>query len=96
MSERSQKQIDKEIKALEACKEYVPPFTMFGEDNHHNLDLQIEYLRGEIDITAEDEWNEYSDDEQSTILEAQAWKDGESNESPSSGWDDRKPKKKKK
>lgn len=92
--EKTQEQIESEIKALEECKGYVPRRTMFGDDNHANLDLQIEYLRGEIDVTA-DEWDDYSDDEQSAILEAQAWKEGQADESPSSGWDNHKPKPKK-
>lgn len=87
---KTQREIDKEIKALEACKGYVPQRTMFGDDNHAKLDLQIEYLRGEIDTTA-DEWNDYSDDDQSSILEAEAWKEDQG-ESPSSGWDSFKPK----
>lgn len=62
MSEKSQKQIEAEIKALEACKSYVPPGTMFGDDNIRKLNLQIDYLRGEIDVTA-DEWNDYDDDD---------------------------------
>lgn len=64
---------------------------MFGDDNHKKIDLQIEYLRGEIDTTSA-EWDEYSDHEQSAILEAQNWEEGDSEESPSSGWDNFKPK----
>lgn len=94
-TERTQKEIDAEIKALEACKQYIPKVTAFGDDNHHRVDLQIEYLRGDIDITA-DEFEEYSHDEQSTIMDADSWKTGDSNESPSSGWDSYKPKGKKK
>jgi len=90
MPERTQKQIEAEIVALEGCKAYVPHYTKFGDDNHHGLDLQIEYLRGDIDTTA-GEWDDYSDDEQSTILEAQYWKEGDEEKSPSSGWDDYKP-----
>lgn len=91
----TEKQIAAEIKALEACKSYIPKRTMFGDDNIRKVDLQIEYLRGEIDTTAP-EWEEYSDDEQSSILEAQNWEEGDSDESPSSGWDNFKPKKAKK
>lgn len=91
MSEKSQLEVEAEIKALEACKGYIPRRTMFGDDNHRNVDLQIEYLRGQIDETADDEWNEYSDDEQSSILEAKGWQEGQIEESPSSGWDNYKP-----
>jgi hypothetical protein len=94
MPEKTQKQIDAEIKALEGCKEYAPHYTSFGDDNHRTIDLQIEFLRGDIDTTAE-EFNEFGDDEQSSILHADDWKQGHSDESPSSGWDSYKNKKKK-
>lgn len=94
MKTRTQKEIDAEIKALEDCKKYAPKFTAFGDNNHRNIDLQIEYLRGEIDTTADDEWNQFSESEQSAIFEAQYWKEGDSEESPSSGWDNFKSKKK--
>lgn len=90
MPERTQKQIEAEIKALEACKEYIPRRTAFGDDNHKNLDLQIEELRDGIDDTA-DEWNDYSEGEQSAIMEARYWKEGDEDEAPSSGWDNYKP-----
>mgnify|MGYP006331258897 CR=1 FL=1 len=90
MPERTQKQIEDEIKALEACKTYIPSSTAFGDNNHRNLDLQIEELRDGIDDTAE-EWNDYSEGEQSAIMEARYWKEGDEDESPSSGWDNYKP-----
>jgi hypothetical protein len=92
MPEKSQEEVQAEIRALEACKEYIPRRTMFGDDNHRKVELQIEYLRGDIDVTADDEWNEYSDDEQSSIMQAKDWEDGQLDESPSSGWDNYKPK----
>jgi hypothetical protein len=93
MTKRTEEEIAAEIKALEACKTYIPHHTAFGGDNYKRVELQIEYLRGDIDITA-DEWNDYSDDEQGTIMEAQGWEECQIDESPSSGWDDYKPKKK--
>jgi hypothetical protein len=89
---KNQKEIDAEIKALEACKTYSPERTFFGDDNHRNIDLQIEYLRGEIDTTDDEDWNDFNCDEQSAILDAESWKKGQSKESPSSGWDAYKPK----
>lgn len=91
MPEKTQQQIESEIKALEACKTYIPRHTAFGDDNHKKLDLQIEELREGIDDT-DDEWNDYSDGEQSAIMEARYWKEGDEDESLSSGWDDFKPK----
>ena len=90
---KTQKEIDAEIKALEACKTYIPKMTAFGDNNHRNLDLQIEELRDGIDDTAE-EWDDFSQGEQSAILEARDWKAGQMDETPSSGWDNWKPKRK--
>lgn len=84
-------EIENEIEALEACKLYAPHHSMFGDDNHAKIDLQIDYFRGEIDTTA-GEFDELSDDDQSAIMEAVDWKNGDSKESPSAGWDNYKPK----
>ena len=92
MPEPTGEEIQAEIKALEECKTFIPPRTMFGDDNIRKVDLQIEYLRGEIDTTA-DEFNEdYTSDEQRVILEAQDWEEGNADESPSSGWQTFRPK----
>lgn len=90
MPERTKKEIEAEIKALEACKAYAPSHTIFGDDNHRNIDLQIEELRDGIDDTS-DEWDDYLEREQSAIMHARDWKNGDENESPSSGWDTFKP-----
>ena len=93
MPAKSQKEIDAEIARLEEAKTFAPARTMFGDNNHRNIDLQIEYLRGDIDTTADDEWNDYSDSEQSAILDAQGWKEGQIEDAPSSGWEMYRPKK---
>jgi len=90
MPERTPDEIGSEIEALKACKNYIPRTTVFGEHNHHTLDLQIEELRDGIDDT-DDEWNDYTEREQDFILEARYWKEGDEDESPSSGWDNYKP-----
>lgn len=87
-------QIEAEIKALEACKHYIPKRTRFGDDNLHVVSLQIEELRDGIDDT-DDEWNGFSEREQDAIYEARNWKNGDEPEAPSSGWDQYKPKAKK-
>jgi hypothetical protein len=91
MPERTKKEITAEIKALEACKGYIPHFTAFNDDNFKHVGLQIKYLKDEIDTTA-DEFLELGDDDQSAVNEAQSWKEGDSKESPSSGWDNYKSK----
>ncbi len=91
---RTPEEIDTEIKALEACKAYIPRLTTFGEDNHAHVDTMIAELRGEIvEDETTDEWNERSEREQQAILDARAWKnEDEYTKPPSSGWDHFKPK----
>jgi hypothetical protein len=82
---RTQQEIETEIKALEECKAFVPHHSKFGENNHKKIDLAIEELRDGFDDTAE-EWDEMDDWERDAISEAKNWKNGEEDESPSSGW----------
>lgn len=94
MKTRTDKEVQAEIKSLEACKGYIPHYTAFGDNNWDHVDLQIDFLRGNIDTTA-DEYLEMSDDEQSCVNEAKNWLECDSDESPSSGWDNYRPKSKK-
>ncbi len=91
MKKPTKDQIAAEIAALEKCKDYAPARTMFGEDNHAKIDRQIEFLRGDIDIDGP-EWDDLNENEQSAVMDAQAWVDGDSEENLSSGWDIFKPK----
>lgn len=84
--ERTKKQVSEEVEALKACKAWAPRRDVFGTDNHRKIDLQIEELTFGIDDTNE-EWDDLSDEEQSAIREARNWREGEDDESPSSGWD---------
>lgn len=95
MPERTQKEIDAEIKALEACKEYVPKQTSFGESNIRYLEVQIQFLRDGIDTTAAEFYDDFDEREQGAILEAENWKNGDESEAPSAGWDNWKAKSKK-
>lgn len=97
MSRRTAKEIENEIAALAACKAYVPRYTTyvprytkFMDDNHAGIDLQIEYLRGDIDTTS-GEFDEFNEHEQAGIQEAEGWALGNISESPSAGWDSFKP-----
>lgn len=90
---RTQKEIEAEIKALEACKSYIPRTTAFGDNNHRNLDRQIQELHISFDDTTE-EWEDLSTSEQNAIMEARYWKYGDEDASPSSGWDSYKNNKK--
>lgn len=88
---KTPKQIEAEITALQNCKTYIPRRTLFGEDNHSVLDRQIEYLRGQIDISADEFYSELNEREQAAVIEAEQWADGDG-EAPSLGWDSFKPK----
>lgn len=92
MPHKTESEVQAEIKALEACKSYAPNFSMFGDDNHATIDLQIEYLRGNIDTTEDEFYVVYDDDDQSAILEAESWLEGDEPVSPSADWDNWKPK----
>lgn len=83
-------QIESEISALETAKSYVPARTAFGDDNHRQIDLQIEELRDGVNDSGWD-WDELSMEEQASVIEAREWKNGTSDSSPSSTWNDFKP-----
>jgi hypothetical protein len=93
--ERSAQEVKDEIAAILACKAYAPHYTFFGDDNWRKMGLQAEALNGDIDTTCDEFLEQYTDDEQSEIIAAIEWRDGERDEKPSAGWDDRKPKTKK-
>lgn len=93
MARRTQDEIAAEIAALQALltSGKVPQYTAFGDSNHQLLEEQIYVLKMNLD---EDDiygtWGDESDDEDEYILngalEAQAWRDGESDDRPSLGW----------
>lgn len=93
MKRPTSKQISAEIAALEKCKAYVPRWTTWREDNNANIDRAIEYLRGDLAIDSP-KFHRLNERDQEAVYEAQRWQDGESKETPSSGWDLYKPKKK--
>ena len=79
-------EISQQIAHLKAAKAYAPKDTKFGDDNHAAIDLQIQYLEGDIDTTAE-EFEDFSEHERSAITEAEEWKDGRAVEDLHAGWD---------
>lgn len=83
---KTSEEIQAEIKALNECLNYAPSHSLFGEDNHAKINLQIEELKTGIDDTSE-EWDDYTLDEQDAIMEAREWSEGNIEESPSKGWE---------
>ncbi len=84
---RTPKEIETEINALEDAKTYAPRRSMFGENNHDKINLQIEYLRGDIDTTDDDAMEELSDSDRDAISEVEQWAEGDLDEAPSAGWE---------
>jgi len=83
---RTNEEIKTEIAALEACKSYAPSHTAFGDDNHAKIDIQLSFLRDEID-EYEMDTDDYTDGERDAVMEAKQWRDSDSDEAPSAGWD---------
>jgi hypothetical protein len=96
MPKPTDSEIDAEIKALEACKSYIPTHNLFGDDNHAGLDSAIEALRERLDVDeaydrVESEDGDISSNEQ-LVIDAALWLAGERKASLSSDWDSCKPK----
>jgi hypothetical protein len=90
-------EIEAEIRALDDCKKYIPHFNKFGENNFEAIDAGVSALadRLTVDMAYECAGDEPSPEGQGKI-DAALWMAGESTDgSPSSGWDQYKPKAKK-
>lgn len=100
MPKKTQTEIAAEIKRLELCKTYAPRRTMFGKDNHAAIDEQIGALaNGTTNDQAYDKWGDegredFDQDTLDSVLDVIRWRDGESDDVPSAGWDSYKPTKK--
>lgn len=75
---RTKEEIAAEVAALKNLK----PVGAFARKTQATIDATIEALEDGIDETAE-EWNELSDDAQSSALDAMRWRDGDTDEKPS-------------
>ena len=81
----TQIQINDELKALAACKSYVPEVSKLGDNNWKSIDAQIEFLKGELDTTAE-EFNEMDSNERDAVIDAEGWKEGMISDPPHKAW----------
>ncbi len=85
MSQPTQEQIKKEIKALEEMQPKVKRFSSFGDDNHEAIDAQLDVLKN--DLTDDEIDEQYENHERSNAQDARLWLDGDGDpESPSEGW----------
>ena len=91
MKTKTQKEIDAEIKWLTENRNKVPPMTVFHESNTAAIDAQIEALKKDMtedeayDKEASGDWSER---ERENAIEAINWRDGDTENAPSSqdGW----------
>jgi len=78
---RSQEEIAAEIDALEALRPTGP----FAQNTERQLALLVDVLRQQVDFTTP-EFTELPETEQMTALDAEAWRTGDSDFTPSTGW----------
>ena len=94
MTIKDQSAVDAEVAALKALLKSgkVPHHTAFGDDNHARINTQIEVLDGGMGTDEiYDFWGEEGDEADEDLLgaalDAQMWRDGESDSQPSKDWD---------
>jgi hypothetical protein len=92
MSQKTDTEIQAEIAQLTGCKAYAPHFTIFGEDNWAGIDAQIDVLKEGLDEDqAQERFEPLEGGGPVNVVEAATnavrWREGDENESPSSGWD---------
>lgn len=75
---RTKEQIEQEVKKLEEIKPKVRQFSVFGDDNHAAIEVQIAVLKGELNENGI--FNKYEDNDhlRDNGLEALAWMQEES------------------
>ena len=86
---RTQKEIKAEIEALKKIKPNVRKFSVFGDNHHNSIDVQIRVLDEQMDEVevyefAEDE--DWAENVRDCALEAVQWLEGEVDETPSEDW----------
>lgn len=79
---RQKLEIESEIKALKALKPVGP----FQKKTARSIEFAIEELQHGFDDTA-GEWDELTDEQRDIVLAARQWKQGDSSEKISEGWD---------
>ena len=88
-NEKTQIEIDVEIKLLEDMKPKVRRYTAFGDDNQEAIEAQIRALKESADDDDTYEWQddkEFSEHAADAARQAILWRDGDEDEAPSDGW----------
>ena len=83
-------EVQNEIAKLKLAKTFIPSHSAFGTDNYEIIDAQIRVLEEELTEDEVDE--EFDDDVRASALDAVTWREGDTSESPSEGWEIFKPK----
>lgn len=85
---RTPREVIAEVAALKRLRDLVPPMNGFGESNVGSIDAQVAAL--EENLSESRVFDRYGSREPllSNALEAVAWRDGNSDEVPSAGWQD--------
>lgn len=84
---RTKEEIAAEIVALEDCLTFAPQKNMFGDDNHKDIRIQLQVLKGDVNPDSDDVWEpDISESERDAAFAAGYWAAGDENEAPSAGW----------
>ena len=89
MKNKTQEEINIEVKKLEEMKPNVRHFTIFGDDNHEAIDAQLDALKNDIEEDTTYDWQddeEFSEHACEAARQAVQWRDGEESEPPSESW----------
>lgn len=88
MRKPTRAQIEKEIRALDNCRKFIPRFTAFGEDNFAVLDAGMSALADRLSVDLAYDMAAASGPTRidEARIEAALWMAGESEESPADGW----------
>lgn len=70
---RTPEEIQRQIKGLEAMKEWLPKRNFFGDDNWGKIDAQVSILKGDKDI---EDFDDAESEIHSAAYSAYNWKDG--------------------
>ena len=79
--EKTQEEIDKQVKALKEIRPKIKPYNFFGDSNLAKLDAQVRVL--EEDMDSDEVWDEWPEEEKDMETrmaadDAITWRDGES------------------
>lgn len=83
MESKTQKEVDEQVKRLQAIRPKIKPYSYFGDSNLDKLDAQIKVL--EEDMNSDKVWDEWPREEADMEIrmsadEAVNWRDGVSEE----------------